>query len=55
MHYNFIKNLLSGTKIFAKIVVLCSLLNFTIIHNSYAEEPKQKDTLDTIINILSGF
>ncbi|WP_342267519.1 type IV secretion system protein [Candidatus Tisiphia endosymbiont of Empis tessellata] len=54
MHYNFIKNLLSGTKIFAKIVVLCSLLNFTIIHNSYAEEPKQKDTLDTIIDILSG-
>ncbi|WP_341753467.1 type IV secretion system protein [Candidatus Tisiphia endosymbiont of Dioctria rufipes] len=54
MHYNFIKNLLSGAKIFARIVVLCSLLNFTVIHNSYAEEPKQKDTLDTIIDILSG-
>ncbi|WP_341762709.1 type IV secretion system protein [Candidatus Tisiphia endosymbiont of Melanophora roralis] len=54
MHYNFIKNLLSGAKIFARIVVLCSLLNFTIIHNSYAEEPKQKDTLDTIIDILSN-
>ncbi|WP_341747913.1 type IV secretion system protein [Candidatus Tisiphia endosymbiont of Dascillus cervinus] len=51
MHYNFIKNLLSGTKIFAKIVVLCSLLNFTIIHNSYAEE---KGTLDTITGILLG-
>ncbi|WP_341758614.1 type IV secretion system protein [Candidatus Tisiphia endosymbiont of Ditula angustiorana] len=54
MHYNFIKNLLSGAKIFARIVVLCSLVNFTVIHNSYAEEPKQKDTLDTIIDILSG-
>ncbi|WP_367364715.1 type IV secretion system protein [Candidatus Tisiphia endosymbiont of Nedyus quadrimaculatus] len=54
MHYNFIKNLLSGAKIFARIVVLCSLLNFTVVHNSYAEEPKPKGTLDTIIDILSG-
>lgn len=54
MHYNFIKNLLSGAKIFARIVALCSLLNVTVIHNSDAEEPKPKGTLDTIIDILSG-
>ena len=43
--------LLYGVKTFGRILILCSTLNFTAIHNSYAEE---KGTLDTIIDILSG-
>ncbi len=43
--------LLYGAKTFGRILILCSTLNFTVIHSSYAEE---KGTLDTIIDILSG-
>ncbi len=45
------KVLFYGAKTFVRILILCSTLNFTIIHNSYAEE---KGTLDTIIDILKG-
>lgn len=45
------KVLFYSAKTFVSILILCSTLNFTIIHNSYAEE---KDTLDTITDILSG-
>ncbi|WP_425362854.1 type IV secretion system protein [Candidatus Tisiphia endosymbiont of Hybos culiciformis] len=48
---NWLLYLLYGAKTFGRILILCSTLNFTIIHNSYAEE---KGTLDTIIDILSG-
>ncbi|MCC8398670.1 MAG: type IV secretion system protein [Rickettsia endosymbiont of Labidopullus appendiculatus] len=60
MHYKYKKSptrltypgsLFYGAKTFVRILILCSTLNFTIIHGSYAEE---KGTLDTIIDILSG-
>ncbi|UCM86155.1 MAG: type IV secretion system protein [Rickettsia endosymbiont of Culicoides impunctatus] len=60
MHYKHRKSptrltyagsLFYGAKTFVRILILCSTLNFTIIHNSFAEE---KGTLDTIIDILSS-
>ncbi|HJD64308.1 MAG TPA: type IV secretion system protein [Rickettsia endosymbiont of Sericostoma sp.] len=60
MHYKHRKSptrltyagsLFYGAKTFVRILILCSTLNFTIIHNSYAEE---KDALGTIIGTLSS-
>ncbi|WP_250310631.1 TrbL/VirB6 family protein [Rickettsia endosymbiont of Oedothorax gibbosus] len=52
LYCNFsVSGLLCSVKAFGSILILCSILNITVIHNSFAEE---KDTLDTIIDILSG-
>jgi type IV secretion system protein VirB6 len=64
MHYRYRKSptrltyagsLFYGVKTFVKVLILFSTLNFTIADTSYAEElKKEKGTLDTIIDILSG-
>ncbi|WP_425360234.1 type IV secretion system protein [Candidatus Tisiphia endosymbiont of Ceraclea dissimilis] len=51
LYCNFsVSGLLYSVKAFGRILILCSILNITAIHNSYAEE---EDALGTIITTLS--